>query len=373
MDSAATGCFSYLASGDGSVLTGIDAAATTATALIIPHIEVNTGFTELNYFDTSIAIVNPAAMPSLVNLQLYGLDGSIRGTVPVNVPARGSRVVLVSQILGGAMPSNGLGGRTFSGYLRLSSDTGVAAWQRIEGVISRSILRGKSIQELRSTTEAYMPHFASGGRTLYSSFLNLINPGTAALNLEVIALDDRGATMGDPVRLVLAPGEGRRESVDSFFRFVTPAIFPPFLLTGSIRIRESAGRDFQIAGDIEIINRGLEGRDASMLYPISDSAAISWILPFAASFNPYFTGYAIQNPNSLLTVQTDVIVELVGPNGTVLNSTPIQLSPRNRTANVVAASDQAGYLRITSNFPIHVFGLIGTRDNRTLDQIPALR
>ena len=245
----------------------------------------------------------------------------------------------------------------FPGYLRLSSDTGVAAWQRIEGVISRSILRAKSIQELRSTTEAYMPHFALGGRTLYTSFLNLINPGTTALNLEVVAFDDRGATMGDPVRLALAPGEGRRESVDSFFRFVTPAIFPPFLITGSIRIRELAGRDFQIAGDIEIINRGLEGRDASMLYPISDSAAISWILPFAASFNPYFTGYAIQNPNSLLTVQTDVVVELVGPNGTVLNSTPIQLSPRNRTANVVAASDQAGYLRITSNFPDSCFRL----------------
>ena len=109
-----------------------------------------------------------------------------------------------------------------------------------------------------------------------------------------------------------------------------------------------------------------------MLYPISDTPARSWILPFAASGSPYFTGYAIQNANSMLTVQTDVVVELVGSNGTVLERREIQLSPGTRTANLIAAG-HVGYVRITSNFAVHVMGLIGTNDNRVMEQIPGLR
>lgn len=372
VDSAAPGCFSYLSAADsGSMLTGADAAAATATALLAPHIEVNTGFTELNYIDTSVIIVNPGVAVADVNLQLYGLDGLSKATVQVSVPARGSRVVQMSRIFESAMPANTLGGRTFSGYLRLSSASGVAAWQRIDGVLARSLLRAKSAEELKSTTDAWIPHFAVGGT--YGSILNVINPGATALNLELIAFDDRGVTLGEPARITLSPREVLRAPVDAFFRFVTPAIFPPLLISGSIRIRELGDRNFQIAGDVEIFDRGLGGRDSSMLYPISDTAATSWVLPFAASFNPYFTGYAIQNPNSLLTVQTDVTVEFIGSNGAVLDRKAIQLSPRTRAASLVTGPNASGYLRITSNFPVHVFGTIGTTNHRMLDQIPALR
>ena len=372
VDSAAPGCFSYLSTGDGrSYLTGTDAAATTGTVLIVPHVEVHTGFAELAHLDTSVSIVNPGATSTRVTMQLFGLDGAPKGSSATDIPARGSRVVMMSQEFGASMPSNGLGGRTFSGYLRLNADAGIAAWQRIEGVLSRSILRARPITELRSTPEAFIPHFAVGGD--YGSFLNIINPGTSALDLEMVAQDDRGRTLGEPVRLTLAPGEGRRASVESFFRFIMILIYPPPLITGSIRIREAAGRNFQIAGDVEIFDRGLGGRDSAMLYPISDSASTSWTLPFAATSGMYFTGLALLNPNALLTVQTDVVVEFVGPDGFVRERKAIQLSPRARTADVVGTGDQAGYVRITSNFPIHVLGVIGSRDGRTLDQLPALR
>jgi hypothetical protein len=373
VDSGASGCFGYITfADDRQSISGAEGAPALSTALIAPHIEVNTGFVEINYFDTSIAIVNPGGSPASVTMQLHGLDGALRGSSTMNVPARGSREVSIAETFATSMPSNGLGGRTFSGYLRLNSDNGVAVWQRVEGILARSMLRAKPIAELRTTQEAYVPHFADGGSNLYGSFLNLINTSTSSVELELSAHSDRGTPIGETVRMSLGPGQGRREHVMSLFRVVTPAIFPPFLVTGAIRIRRVDGGAFQAAGNVEIFNSTLETRDASMLYPIVDAAATSWTLPFASSAGPYFTGYVIQNANSMLTVQTDVVVEFVASNGTVLERTPLQLSPGTRSANVVGLSNP-GYIRITSNFPVYVSGAIGTRNHHMLEQVPALR
>ena len=133
-----------------------------------------------------------------------------------------------------------------------------------------------------------------------------------------------------------------------------------------------SGGAFQIAGDLEIADRGLDARNSSLLFPIVDAASSAWILPFASSADPYFTGYAIHNANSLLTVQTDAVVEFLSSDGTVRNTTTISLSPGARIANV-APPGNTGYLRVTSNLPIYVSGAIGTKDRRWLEHIPAQR
>src|SRR5262249_10193500 len=52
IDSAASSCISYLASGNAEFLAGTDAAASSSMALVLPHISVNTGFVELDHTDT---------------------------------------------------------------------------------------------------------------------------------------------------------------------------------------------------------------------------------------------------------------------------------------------------------------------------------
>jgi hypothetical protein len=371
VDSASALCTSYFAAGNGDTLVGIDPATGGATTIFLPHISVSTGFMELNHTETLIAIVNPGTSVAAVTGQLFGVDGVLRGSISIPVPARGSRSLRASEAFGNFMPNNGVGGKTFDGYVRLISDVPVAAWQRIDTPLSRSVMRGRSSDEIRSTSIAMIPHFVFGGS--YGAFINLINPTTGQLNLQLAAVDDRGNNIGEVIQISLPPGAGRRSPVGEFFRVLLPAIFPPPLITGHIRIQSQSGTAFQIVGDVEIFSTTLGARGSALLFPISDAAATSWTIPFATSTGEYFTGYAIANPNELLTVQTDVQVEAIRSDGTIADRRTISLSPRSRHASVIPSGIAGGYLRFTSVLPFTVLGSIGTRDGRALDQLPALR
>lgn len=355
---SATSCLAYMTSGNEEVLAGAEAASSTSTNIILPHITVNTGFA-----DTLLAIVNAGTASANVTIQFFGLDGVAGGTSMVVVPARGSRTLRVSDTFRDASPT---------GYVRLFSDVPVAAWQRIETSLSRSLFRGKTQEEIRATSTAMLPHFVINGG--YVSVLNIVNPTATSLSLEVSAVDDRGSRVGEIVQLTLAAGEARRDLVERFFRVVQIAIFPPPVITGYVRIRQTQGQLFQVAGDIEIYtNDAVAGIGSAMVYPIGDIAANSWTIPFAVSSSQYFTGYAVATPNELLAVQTDVQVEVVNSDGTVVNRSTISLSPRNRQAALIPGAIQTGYIRFTSNLPIHVMGAIGSRNLRVLEQLPALR
>jgi hypothetical protein len=79
------------------------------------------------------------------------------------------------------------------------------------------------------------------------------------------------------------------------------------------------------------------------------------------------------NPNEMLTVQTDVLVEVVRPDGSVASETRVSLSPRQRYVALIPEGVGIGYVRLTSNLPVQVMGTIGSRDGAVLDQIPAVK
>jgi len=370
IDSPATGCTSFLASGNDSMLDSADAPAITSTTILIPDVAIFTGFVELNYIDTYLAIVNSGSSSATVTARLFGLDGAMPGSTVITVPAGGSRTLAVSEAFREVLPDNRLGGRVFQGYVRLNSNVQIAAWGRIETPLSRKLARGRTLEEIRSTTLAVIPHFAIGAG--YESILNLVNPTAGPLILELTAMDNRGNLMGEAARVTLAAGQVRRSPVGELFR-IDNRTSPQTLISGYIRIREPQGGSIQVAGDIEVFTYAFDSIGSSVLYPISDTAATDWIIPFVSNSSVYFSGYAIANPNEMLTVQTDVQVEVLNSAGTVIDRSTISLSPRSRQASVVAADVQSGYLRFTSNLPIHIVGAIGTRNGRLLDQLPALR
>jgi hypothetical protein len=158
--------------------------------------------------------------------------------------------------------------------------------------------------------------------------------------------------MGKPVRVILAPGQVQRSSVIELFAIDNLASAQT-VLSGYIRIREAQGGSMQIVGDIEVITHAFDSLGSSVLYPISESAATNWLIPFATSTGSWFSGFAIANPNDLLTVQTDVQIEVLNSAATVIERSTISLSPRNRQASLVAVGVPSGYLRITSNMPVH--------------------
>ena len=145
IDSAASSCIIYLASGNDEFLAGTDAATSSSTTLVLPHISVNTGFVELDHTDTVISIVNAGRATGSVTAQLVGLDGLVLGTLSKTLPASGSQTGRISELFREVLPNNSQGGKKFEGYLLLSADVPISAWQRIDTPLTRSLLRARSL------------------------------------------------------------------------------------------------------------------------------------------------------------------------------------------------------------------------------------
>jgi len=371
IDSSEPGLLSYLTSGTDGILDGTEPVSQPAATIFLDHVAVNTGFTELDHTDTFVILVNPGNAAANARAELISLGGRAAGSLAVSIPAGASRTIRISESFREVLPVNNLGGRTFNGYMKVVSDGGLACWLRIETPLSRRLLRGRALEEIVPASLAMAGHFASGSTNLYRSVLNLINTGDVPARLELLAQDDRGRSIGTIVRLTLGPGQGIRDDVLNLFHIVVPAVFPPPLITGYIRIRAADGSMVRSIGDIDIDS---DGNTASMLYPITTAASRDWTMPFVINTQDYFTGYAIANPNELLTVQTDVTIEILDEEGR-LAAPPrnISLSPSARTAGLVEKDIRSGYLRIRANGPVILLGSIGTCTGSALAFLPAFR
>ena len=369
IDSSEPGLLSYMTSGRDGMLDGTESAPLISTRIMLPHVAVNTGFMELEHTETLVNLINPGTATANAHAELIGLDGVAAGDLVVALPAHASRTLHVSEAFHDSLPPNNVGGRTFRGYMKISSDGGLAGWLRIDTPLSRRLLRGRVLEEIIPAYLAMVSHFAFGGPTLYSSELNLINAGDSAVTLDMVAQLD-GAVTGISVRRTLNPGQGFRENVVSLFQIVLPAEFQTQLLTGYIRIRSADGGMFQGIGDIDITR---EGNAASMLYPIETAFSSNQVMPFVLNDLDYFTGYAIANPNELLTVQTDVTIELFDPDGHPVGSArSVSLSPSARFVSLIEEKIRAGYLRIRANGPVALLGSLGTQNGSMLAPLPWL-
>ncbi len=369
IDSSKPGLLSYMTSGREGILDGTESASLVSTRIFLPHVAVNTGFTELEHTETVISLINPGAASTNAQVELIGLEGSSVGNLVLPIPARSSRTLRVSESFRDTLPTNNAGGRTFRGYVKVSSDEGLAGWLRIDTPLSRRLLRGRGVEEIVPARLAMVSHFAAGSPSLYRSELNFINTGGSAVTLDLTAQDDYGRNLGT-ARRTLAPGEGFREDVLDLFEIVIPAVFPPPMVTGYIRMRAAHDGAFQGIGEIDITR---DGNAASMLYPISTAFPSSLIMPFVINDSGYFTGWAIANPNELLTLQTDVTLELFDKGGRPVGSPRnMSLSPSARFVGLTDEKVRSGYLRIRANGPVAGLGSIGTQNGSTLATLPGL-
>ncbi len=369
VDSNQSGTEVFAASGNGSFLGSAPPATSLSTSLILPNIQVDTGFKELGATDTLVAIVFPGSFfPATVTVELVGLDAVVAGSVTMTLAAGTSQVFGVSDVFRDFMPDNGVGGRSFQGYLRLTSTGGIAAWGRVETPLFRTTQLARATTAVEASTTTLAPYFVFGGG--YRAVLNLVNPTDQAVSLEIVAGDGNGGTIGETANVTLAPGQGLRSGVQELFGIVTVQTFPGPLLTGYIRIKEPASNPARLVGNVDIYSIGQGTFFASaMSYPFR-SPARNWIVPFALGGTDFYSGYAIANLNEMLAVQTDVTIEVFGNDGTLVETSQISLSPRRSYVAVVPEGLTPGYLRITSNMPVALVAAVGTRDRRLLEQVP---
>jgi hypothetical protein len=368
IDASEPGLVCYMTSGGALYLDGVEPVSSSAASLLLPHIDVNTGFVEIEHTETFVTLVNPGEDAANIQAELLCLDGREAGSVTIQVDPRGSRTLGISDVFRDALPENGAGGKIFTGYMKVAANAPIAAWLRIDTPLSRRMLSGRALEAIQPASLAIAPHFAYGSIVMYDSTLSLVNIGDAQSLLELRAQDERGTVLGSPVQLRLDPGQGIHEEILSFFKIATTASFPPGLVTGSIRITAVEGGAFRVAGDVDIHTRGPE---AAMLSPIVTTLARDWVLPFVAARTGYFTGYAFANPNELLTMQTDVTVEVYDSQGRLAGlPTSVSLPPSARFAGLVREDLSAGYVRIRANGPIVPLGSIGTAGGGTLTAVP---
>jgi len=369
MDAGGSSVDVVLVHGDPDRLT-IAEPVSPSMSLLVPDVRVDTGFRELGHTDTLVTIARPGGfLPAGVTAELVGLDGVSVGSVPITLGANRHVTLKVSETFRDVLPDNGAGGRSFEGYLRLSSGDGVVAWQRVETPLFSNVLDAQAVGE---TTDLYLaPFFVFGGG--YRSTLNLVNPTEETLTVELMAEDGSGSFVGEVVRRTLGPGEGIRSDVQDWFGVATIAVFPAPVVDGYIRIRDFQNQEISLVGNVEVATIG-QGTftQSSMSYPIGPASQGPWVIPLALGGSTYYSGLAIANPNELLTVQTDITIEIVSSDGTVGNTEQVSLSPRRQHTAVVPETFQSGYVRITSNMPVRIVGALGTRDLRFLEQMPAL-
>ncbi len=367
IESSVLGLMSYMTTGRDELLDAAEPASMTSGTIFLPHIAVDTGFLELASTDTRISLVNPGSAAAQAQAELIGLDGSVAGNLVITLPPQATRTFRVSESFRDALPPNQAGGKTFRGYMKVSSGSGLAGWLQIETPLSRCLLRGSGIEELVHERQALASQFAFGSSALYRSELNLVNVGSTSVMLDILAEDDSGRNIGQTVRRTLGPGQAMREDVLSLFKVVIPMVYPPPPISGYIRIRSVDGTNVPVMGDIRITS-GTE--TAAMLSPIGAPVSSTAILPYVISDSVYFTGYAIANPNELLTVQNDITVELFDREGNLVGTPArISLSPAARYAGLIKEKVPGGYLRIRANGPFAVLGSIGSWSSTVLTPI----
>ena len=370
IDSNRTGLGVFSATGGDGFLHTAEPADTFVDNLFLPDVRVDTGFRELAAIDTAVAIIVPGELAANVVLELVSLESDVAGEVTIAVPARGSRFLRVSQVFAEFMPDNGVGGRTFAGYIRVTSDVPIAAWQRVDTPLLRTVVRGHSVDELDSSGEVLAPYFVFGGG--YRSVFNLINPSDGTITVRLTAEDANGDTVGGPLERTLAPGEAIRSDVQDLFGVVTVQTFPGPIISGYIRIRASAGSDpVPVIGTMNVAALGEQGADgAAMCYLIGGGTATAWTIPLTLG-GTYYSGIAIANPNQMLAVQTDVVIETFASEGSLVRSSEVSLSPGAQYTAVVGTELTTGWVRVTANLPVSVVAAIGTHDASQLEQVPA--
>jgi len=355
-----------LAFGDAGRLA-MAAPGVAGRTLLLPDVRVATGFLELGYTDTLVHIVVPGAGAATVTLRLVGMDGAVVASASVLVPAGGSRTLTVSETFGSFLPDNGLGGRTFRGYFHLESDQDMLAWQLIETPLGRAVLEGAAPGIV--STPVMVPFFVFGGESQYRSTLNIINTSDTEVTLDLAADIDGGEWTASRT---LAPGAVLGDTIQNIFGILTVQTFPPPLVSGAVRITSNSPAP-AITGSMTVNAIGQGGYNESVMsYPVGGPSGTSWVLPFGVSGGGYFTGYAISNPNALLTVQTDVTIEVFAADGSLVESRQVSLSPRGMSTGLIPDGVGSGFIRISSNMPVRVVGSVGTSDPATLERVPAI-
>jgi len=190
-DKPLTGCCFFGITGDQSYMADITLIPELSTKLYVPHIGQN------YQWDSSIMICNPNETGTTVTLIFTDKDGNALSPKQYLIPAKGSAVCQVADLV--------QGGEYVNGSVEISSDQGVAAFALYNDLKNggRSFA-GISASEMRIRLEYayYFPYFTEGGNEWTG--VGLRNCSDENANISLFVYDQSGNAL-EPENRTLPP------------------------------------------------------------------------------------------------------------------------------------------------------------------------
>lgn len=354
------------------VMAAVEGVKAPSRTVHLPGVRVRTGFVELDAVDTNLLVVNTSTETTSVIASFFNMDGVFRKAVAVSLPAGGSRKLRASEVLRNESNAD----VHFEGRVVIQSDIPIAAWQRVERPLSWSGIRGRGPDEPQAARSGlYLaPFFVFGGG--YQSTLSLVNPTNEPLTLQVSGLSNDGRALGEVAVVTLRPGQTLASRVDELLKIPVIAIYPPPVITGSIRVSRPDLQSVPLVATLTIVHSSLSSqldRQSEMVYWLSAPQPGVWTVPYVETSNLFYSGFAVSNPNEWLPFSTPITIEEFNPAGVLRAKTTYGLSPGETFPALVGAGLSQGYLRVRSEYHIGVLGTLGSHDGRLLESMPAGR
>jgi hypothetical protein len=298
---------------------------------------------------TSFEVVNPNLWDGLVQLALYGSDGSQPATTLFPLPAKSKVTLPFAAAFAGVQ-------QPFSGYVVLAASRPVYATAITQSALAMSAANAQPVGT-PAANGLYAPF--SGA----DAVLSLVNLDTNPASLTVRAFAADGTSAASPQTITVQPGAQYRSRLADAFGVAT-------LPAGSLFID---GAPATMYGDLTI-------GDPLFLtlssLPLVRAGRTANLIPYVANDTATQTTVAVVGAGTA----ANVVVTAFQPNGTVVGSASLSLAANGSSVQPLqqlisrAATLNPGYLRVDSDQPVLAYAGIapsGTTDFGIVNAQPA--
>ncbi len=257
----------------------------------------------------------------------------------------------------------------------VTEGSGVMGFQLIQ-LTDQSTVLGLNAATGNSTNRAYSAQLASQPG-LFTS-VNVVNLGEEPRNVTLRAIQEDGTAQGDPLALVLGPGEQFTEDAGVLFGSASAGAYP------------AQGESFEGSLVVEADGDGVVG---DVIFGDSTDVAYAASLPLqtepftealfnqVANVSGFFTGLAFFYPGPSQgssaqgpALEAEITIQVFFPGGEMAGESSLTLAAGERISQLVEEAELAGgYVRIFSTRAIigqMLFGVIGPGGIQLFSAVP---
>ncbi|MCZ6768516.1 MAG: hypothetical protein O7D93_04635, partial [Acidobacteria bacterium] len=291
----------------------------TSTELIFPEVQVRDGFA------TEVSLLNPNLESTDATLSLFSSEGELIEEISSALPPG----VLTSPPLREPDPEAEVRTAVFTeeayenfvdGYVRVSSQTGILAFERYFDIERLAGLNGIPVgPETELETTLYIPEVEAfaGAET----FLNLINAGTGTVSLTLSLKGNQGEDLAVPVELQMEAAHSIRKNVVELFNLVDQGA-----VTGWILIETDIPG---IVGNAEV--HSVSGQ-AMTSFLLQGSPMETFVFSHVVQRFGISTRLILLNPGP---TAANVQVEVYRSDGLLLDSLSLSIAPSQRESRLL--------------------------------------